>query len=64
MLSSAQCGSGMNSYSVTIPQERSALLRRRIIIRPGAPFRIALRSVPERRNAIPDDPDYRNIGNP
>jgi len=61
MLSSAQCGSGMNSYSVTIPQALSALLRRRIIIRRGAPFRSAIRSAPDRRTAIPDDSDYRNI---
>ena len=51
MLSSAQWCSGMNGYSVTIPQARSALLRRRRIFRPGAP----------ERSVIPDGPDYRNI---
>jgi hypothetical protein len=61
MPSSAQCGSGMNGYSVTIPQALSAFLRRRIIIRRSATERSAIRSAPERRSAIPDDSDCRNI---
>ena len=61
MLSSAQWCSGMNGYSVTIPQARSALLRRRRIFRPGAPERSVIRSAPELRSVIPDGPDYRNI---
>jgi hypothetical protein len=53
MPSSAQCRSGRNGYSVTIPQVHSAFRCRRIIFRPYAPHRIITRCTSECRNAIP-----------
>ena len=37
MLSSAQCGSGRNGYSLTIPQAHSVFLRQRNAFRSGVP---------------------------